>query len=293
MAAKYPPTSPMDGSMLGGNTPTMNCLVKRPMRNFFNGKRESPSTPETNVSSVDNVRFNKEVDNQEDPKHKLAGTPSTGPKRNGISKYAATSYWTPEPKLARNSPVLKSPPAPPIAPPIPSSNLEPMIGINTVASESKHDADGPSDGSFSNAFVYQVQPAECQGDNVEQQGLGSRRRRSLRPPRLHLMEPSYSGGICLPEAKRRQTWDPSMLKLTLNDCDNLDKHELKLFPAQELSPSKFCLLSVKQLGKKSGNTLWIAPNTNTWPIGDKGINKMIITGTNVIVSLNVRLESRK
>lgn len=54
-------------------------------------------------------------------------------------------------------------------------------------------------------------------------------------------------------------------------------------------PNKFCRRSVKQLGKKSGNTRCIAPNTKTWPIGDNGIRRMITTGINVIVSLNVRL----
>ena len=60
-----------------------------------------------------------------------------------------------------------------------------------------------------------------------------------------------------------------------------------------ISPSKFCLRSVKQLGKKSGNTRCIAPNTRTCPIGDSGMRRMITTGMNVIVSLNVRLGEEK
>ena len=198
----------MHDSMLGG-TSTMNSPVERPSRNFV-GSLEALSTPETNVSSVDSVRLNEEVDDHGNPKPKLPAS-SDDPTRNRISTLAATSYWTPEPLLARKSPALKSPPAPPI----PGSNLEPLIDIDTIASESKHNADDQSDGSFSGMFVYQVpeqQPAE---------GNVTRRRRSLRP-RLRLVESSNSCGICLPEAKRRQTWDPSMLKLTLDDLDNLE-----------------------------------------------------------------------
>lgn len=36
----------------------------------------------------------------------------------------------------------------------------------------------------------------------------------------------------------------------------------------------------------------MAPNTNTCPIGVKGIIRMITTGINVMVSLNVRLNVR-
>ena len=60
-----------------------------------------------------------------------------------------------------------------------------------------------------------------------------------------------------------------------------------------ISPSKFCRRSVKQLGKKSGKTRCIAPNTRTCPIGDSGMRRMITTGINVIVSLNVRLWEEK
>jgi len=218
----YTPTSPMDvrNNILGGNI-TMNSRVKIPTaRNLMNDSIETPWTPESNVSWVDNAHSNKGMNNQEDQQQlKLAGKPSPEPKRSGTSKHAATSYWTPELEFARN-PALKSPPAPPI----PSSNLEPLIDIDTIANESTHNnTDDPSVCSFSGMFVYQMpeqQPVEGQGENADK-GLGSRRRRSLRS-RLRLVEPSYSGGICLPEAKRRQTWDPSMLKLTLDDLDSLE-----------------------------------------------------------------------
>ena len=58
------------------------------------------------------------------------------------------------------------------------------------------------------------------------------------------------------------------------------------------SPSKFCRRSVKQLGKKSGKTRCMAPNTKTCPMGDKGMRRIITTGMNVIVSLNVRRNVR-
>ena len=209
-------------SILVGNTPTMSRVKIPTARNFVNGSFDTPCTPESNVSWADNARCKNEAKYQEDPQLKLAGKPSptTDPKRNGTSKHAATSYWTPELEFDRNPPALKSPPAPPI----PSSNLEPLIDIDTIANESTHNnTDDPSDCSFSGMFVYQMpeqQPVEGQGENADK-GLGSRRRRSLRS-RLRLVEPSYSGGICLPEAKRRQTWDPSMLKLTLDDLDSLE-----------------------------------------------------------------------
>lgn len=52
---------------------------------------------------------------------------------------------------------------------------------------------------------------------------------------------------------------------------------------------RFCLCSVKQLGKKSGKKRWIAPNTRTWPTGERGIIRIMMTGMNVIMSLKVRL----
>mmetsp|Transcript_38974 Transcript_38974/g.93793 ORF Transcript_38974/g.93793 Transcript_38974/m.93793 type:complete len:102 (+) Transcript_38974:200-505(+) len=64
------------------------------------------------------------------------------------------------------------------------------------------------------------------------------------------------------------------------------------YSVDSYNSNKFCLRSVKQLGKKSGKTLCMAPKTKTCPIGDKGIIRMITTGMNVIVSLNVRRKVR-
>mmetsp|Transcript_23155 Transcript_23155/g.42593 ORF Transcript_23155/g.42593 Transcript_23155/m.42593 type:complete len:102 (-) Transcript_23155:1868-2173(-) len=64
------------------------------------------------------------------------------------------------------------------------------------------------------------------------------------------------------------------------------------YSVDSYSSNKFCRRSVKQLGKKSGKTRCIAPNIKTCPIGVKGIIRMIRTGINVIVSLNVRLNVR-
>jgi hypothetical protein len=61
------------------------------------------------------------------------------------------------------------------------------------------------------------------------------------------------------------------------------------YSALSYSSRRFCLLSVKQLGKKSGKTLWIAPKTRTCPTGDSGINRIMTTGINVTKSLKVRL----
>ena len=88
-------------------------------------------------------------------------------------------------------------------------------------------------------------------------------------------------------------------KVLMFTCQNKEKQETVSYCSSRprlrfkstcfYLPSKFCLRSVKQLGKKSGNTRCMAPNTKTCPIGDKGMRRMITTGTNVIVSLNVRL----
>jgi hypothetical protein len=50
---------------------------------------------------------------------------------------------------------------------------------------------------------------------------------------------------------------------------------------------------VKQLGKKSGKNLWIAPNTRTCPTGVNGIIQIIMTGINVKRSLTVRLPRKR
>jgi hypothetical protein len=57
------------------------------------------------------------------------------------------------------------------------------------------------------------------------------------------------------------------------------------------SCSKFCLCSVKQLGKKSGKNRCMAPNTRTCPTGDSGIMRIMITGIKVMISLKVRLHN--
>jgi hypothetical protein len=79
-------------------------------------------------------------------------------------------------------------------------------------------------------------------------------------------------------------------------CNNLASFSCQVslivtpeYSVDSYNSSRFCRRSVKQDGKKSGKTLWMAPNTKTWPIGDSGMSKMMTTGMNVIVSLNVRL----
>lgn len=61
------------------------------------------------------------------------------------------------------------------------------------------------------------------------------------------------------------------------------------YSAFSYSWRRFWRCSVKQLGKKSGKNLWIAPKTKTCPTGDKGINKIMTTGMKVIMSLKVLL----